>query len=959
MRKKRITNNILIGIIISLVIILSPTKITSFEKIFISDIKYPSVFKLADKDKEWIETKLSEMTLYEKCAQMIMPAVYRNDLDPSSNGYKEISSLVREQKIGGLILYQGELVEQAKFINDMQSIADIPLLIASDFERGLGTRIDNATEFPHAMALGSANNLSYAYEMGKAISIESRLLGIHWNFAPVADINNNPLNPIINIRAFSENKYEVTKFINAFIKGAKEERTLTTVKHFPGHGNTTIDSHRDLPQINGSKDFLLKNELYPFIKAIESKVHSVMVGHLDVPSLDPIKGVPATLSESIIDHLLKKELGFDGLIVTDAMLMEAITKYYSTEEATVLAVKAGNDVILSPSDDETAITALSLAVYSGEISIKRIDESVRKILAAKRWLKIEQNRYSDIENIKQSVTIKSHITLAKEIAENSITLLKNDDDILPLNLNEYKNIYCFTLTDKMVSEREQYFQNVFEDRVGEINSALLTKKSKRWEYNNLLKKIKVSDLIILSTFLDVKTYQGPVNLAVEQIDFIASVLRSGVPTVLISFKNPYLLYLFPETSTYLNAFSHSRVSQRAMLRAILGEIDIKGTLPITIPQTEITFRNGIELQKSLNTTIKVVTESKVDLNKINNKVNTVLKENVFPGVVVCVGSKDKMIYYNAVGNSGFGDYSYKLGGDDVFNIGALTGFAATTYAIMMLVNNEKIKLDEPAYYYLPQFDDGEKRNITIEHLVSHTSGFASSINQLNPAWNNEELVNDLLNEDLVHPPGAEQNYSILNLVALQKIIDTVTGRKIDEIISANFYSSIGMENTMFHSHFDSLNLLLFSSDEKNSLYTSVKTRNDVMLEIMDGVSGFNGLYSTAYDLAIFSQMLLQKGYYDDTQYLKAKTVIDWLALEKNKIKKGTRTEPYTTMNGKHNYVPEKGFMFIDPHGSAIMIDMERQIFLIVLSNPGIRNPANKSFVEVVNSLMDIIKTDMQ
>jgi len=476
MRKKRITNNILIGIIISLVIILSPTKITSFEKIFISDIKYPSVFKLTDKDKEWIATKLSEMTLYEKCAQMIMPAVYRNDLDPSSNGYKEISSLVREQKIGGLILYQGELVEQAKFINDMQSIADIPLLIASDFERGLGTRIDNATEFPHAMALGSANNLSYAYEMGKAISIESRLLGIHWNFAPVADINNNPLNPIINIRAFSENKYEVTKFINAFIKGAKEERTLTTVKHFPGHGNTTIDSHRDLPQINGSKDFLLRNELYPFIKAIELKVHSVTVGHLDVPSLDPIKGVPATLSESIIDHLLKKELGFDGLIVTDAMLMEAITKYYSTEEATVLAVKAGNDVILSPSDDETAITALSLAVYSGEISIKRIDESVRKILAAKRWLKIEQNRYSYIENIKQSVTIKSHITLAKEIAENSITLLKNDDDILPLNLNEYKNIYCFTLTDKMVSEREQYFQNVFEDRVGEINSALLTKK---------------------------------------------------------------------------------------------------------------------------------------------------------------------------------------------------------------------------------------------------------------------------------------------------------------------------------------------------------------------------------------------------------------------------------------------------------------------------------------------------
>jgi len=958
MRNKRITNNILIGIIIFLAIILSPAQISSIEKIFISDAKYPTVFKLTEKDKGWIETKLSEMTLYEKCAQMILPAVYRNFLDSDSKGYKKIASLVREQKIGGLILYQGELVEQAKFINDMQRITDIPLLIASDFERGLGTRIDDATEFPHAMALGSANNISYAYEMGKAISIESRLLGVHWNFAPVGDVNNNPLNPIINIRSFSENKYEVAKFIKAFINGAKEERTLTTIKHFPGHGNTTIDSHRDLPRINGSKDFLLRNELYPFIKAIESKVHSVMVGHLDVPSLEPVKGIPATLSKSIIDHLLKKELGFDGLIVTDAMIMEAITKYYSTQEAVVLAVKAGNDVILTPPDDETAITALSLAVYSGEISINRIDESVRKILAAKRWLRIEQNRYSDIEKIKQSVTIKGHKNLAKEIAENSITLLKNDDDLLPLNLNEHKNIYCVTLTDGMGSEKVNYFQNIFEDRVGEINLALLTKKNKRKEYNNLLKKVKDSDLIILSTFLDVKTYQGPINLAAEQTDFIAGVLRSGVPTVLISFKNPYLLYLFPESSTYLNSFSHSRVSQRAMLRAILGEIDIKGTLPITIPQTEIAFRNGIELQKSLSTTIKVESEGNVYLNKNNKIVNAALKENLFPGVVVCVGSKDKLIYNNATGYSGFGDHSYKLKKDDVFNIGTLTGFAATTQAIMMLVDREKIKLNEPAYYYLPQLNDEVKRKITIEHLLSHTSGFTSSINQLNPAWNKEELVNNLLKEKLIHPPGAEQNYNIINLLALQKIIENVTGNKIDEFITANFYSYIGMKNTMFQSYSDFRNLLFFSSSEKNSLYTSVKTHNDVMLEIMGGVSGFGGLHSTAYDLAVFSQMLLQNGYYDDTQYLKAKTVVEWLTLEGGKTQKGIRTEPYSTMNGKHNYILEKGFMFVDPQGAAIMIDMEKQIFLIVLSNPGIRNPANKSFVELVHDLVDFINTEI-
>ncbi|NNG27862.1 MAG: serine hydrolase [Ignavibacteriaceae bacterium] len=956
MSKKRVTNNILIGIIIFLAIILSPAQITSLERIFISDTKYPSVFKLTEKEKEWIETKLSEMTLYEKCAQMIMPAVYRNDLDPSSNGYKEISSLVREQKIGGLILYQGGIVEQAKFINDMQRISDIPLLIASDFERGLGQRIDNATEFPHAMALGSANNVSYAYEMGKAISIECRLLGVHWNFAPVADINNNPLNPIINIRAYSENKYEVAKFIEAFINGAKEERSLTTIKHFPGHGNTTIDSHRDLPQINGSKDFLLKNELYPFTKAIGSKVHSVMVGHLDVPSLEPVKGIPATLSKSIVDHLLKKELGFDGLIVTDAMIMEAITKYYSTEEAVVLAVKAGNDVILSPPDDETAITALSLAVYSGEISINRIDESVRKILAAKRWLRIEQNKFSDIDKIKQSVTIKGHKNLAKEIAENSITLLKNDDGLLPLNLNEHKNIYCVTLTDGIGTEKENYFQNIFEDRVGEINSVLLTKKSKRWEYNNLLKEIKDFDLIILSTFLDVKTYQGPINLAAEQTDFITGVLRSGIPTVLISFKNPYLLYLFPESSTYLNSFSHSRVSQKAMLRAILGEIDVKGTLPITIPETEIAFRNGLKLQKSLYTTIE--SESKVELNKVDKKIKSALTENLFPGVVVCLGTKDKIKYHNAIGSSGFSNYSNTLDKNDIFNIGTITGFVATAQSIMILVNIGIIKLDDPAYFYLAEFNDEEKRKITIEHLLLHTSGIASTVKNLNPMWNKEELNDNIFEEELVHPPGTNQNYSILNFVVLQKIIETVTGKNIDEYINAIFYSPIGMKKTNFNSISDSSNLLFTSSHNNNLLYTSVKTSDDVIQEIMNGVSGFGGLHSTTYDLAIFSQMLLQKGYYADTQYLKANTVKIWSSLEKNKSVVGLRTQPYTTMNGKHNYIPEMGFMFIDPQGSAIMIDMEKQIFLIVLSNPSIHNPANQSFVKLVNELIEFVNSEI-
>lgn len=414
MIKRSSFNKILIAFIIITAVVITPSKIASSERAIYPEIIYPSVFELTDDDKIWIENKLNEMSLTDKCAQMIIPAVYREDLDTSSTGYKRITALVKDKKIGGLILFQSGLIEQAMFLNQMQSLSDIPLLISSDYERGLGTRIDNATEFPHAMALGSTHNTSFAYEMGKAISKESRILGVHWNFAPVADINNNPLNPVINIRAFSEDKNEVSEFVKAFINGSKNTRILTSAKHFPGHGNTEIDSHYDLPRINGDADYLRSNELKPFQEAITAGVHSIMIGHLEVPSFDPTPGIPSTLSKPIITRLLKNEMGFDGLIITDAMNMEGVTKYFSSEDAVILAVTAGIDVILMPADAELAIKALDSAVLSGKISIERINEGVRKILAAKRWLKIESSRFSDIGSIQKSLAIEEHIQLSKK-----------------------------------------------------------------------------------------------------------------------------------------------------------------------------------------------------------------------------------------------------------------------------------------------------------------------------------------------------------------------------------------------------------------------------------------------------------------------------------------------------------------------------------------------------------------
>ncbi|HLG32281.1 MAG TPA: glycoside hydrolase family 3 N-terminal domain-containing protein, partial [Ignavibacteriaceae bacterium] len=510
MIKRSSFNKILVSALIIIVVAISPTKIASSEKDLYDDIKYPSVFELTNDDKTWIENKLKEMSLDDKCAQMIMPAVYREDIDTSSDGYKKIKALVKDRKIGGLILFQSGLIEQASFINEIQATADIPLLISSDYERGLGTRVDNATEFPHAMALGSTHNSSFAFEMGKAIAMECRIFGVHWNFAPVADINNNPLNPVINIRAFSEDLNEVSEFVKAFIDGSKNTRILTSAKHFPGHGNTEIDSHYDLPRINGDADYLKSNELKPFQEAIDAGVHSIMIGHLEVPSLDPIPGTPSTLSKPIITQLLKNEMGFDGLIITDAMNMEGVTKYYSSEDAAVLAVIAGIDVILMPPDAGTAINALKSAVMSGKISIERIDESVRKILAAKRWLNIEHNKFSDINTIQKSLIIKEHFLLSKKIAEESTTLLKNDSSLIPLDYSKFQKIYCITLTDGEGAEKSQLFKSLVESRLENITSELLTKTSNKNDYNRVLDSLINADLIILPAFIDVKTYQDPI-----------------------------------------------------------------------------------------------------------------------------------------------------------------------------------------------------------------------------------------------------------------------------------------------------------------------------------------------------------------------------------------------------------------------------------------------------------------
>lgn len=555
------------------------------------------VFELEREDVDWIVQTMSSMPLYEKCAQVFMPAVFGNNLDTSSYEFKNTIDLVKNHGIGGIVISTGGIVKTATMINELQKAAKIPLLVSADFENGVGMRINDAVVFPHNMAIGATDNPDFAYEVGKAIATESKMLGVNINFAPVADINNNSENPVINLRSFSEDKDIVYDYCSKFVEGTTDGGIIATAKHFPGHGNTKIDSHKDLPIIYGTKEYLSENELSPFTKLIDDGVKAIMIGHLSVPAFEPQKNLASSLSYNIITKLLKDELGFEGLIVTDALDMQAVTNYFDPAQAVVKAFKAGNDILLMPPDIKTGIKALYDAVKSGEITEERLDESVRKILAAKRWLKLYQNKNKLQENLAEKICMPEHIALAKEIAERSVTPVKMENGIYPINPVGYKNAVVINITNRK-NFSDNFFEQTANEKFVNLNSITLTASSKKSEFNKANQLVEKSDIVFIASYFTLRTSGNGIVMPYSQMEFLQNLFSSNRKVIFISFENPYVLTIFPEAKNYICTFSNIPDSQMAALNFLLGFNKLYGTLPVSIPFTEFTI--GYKWQRNIN-----------------------------------------------------------------------------------------------------------------------------------------------------------------------------------------------------------------------------------------------------------------------------------------------------------------------------------------------------------------------
>jgi len=543
--------------------------------------------------RKWADRTLESLTLEEKVGQLMMPILIGDFAPEGSRASLRARAMVEQHHVGGIIISVGSPTEVAAKLNWLQSLSGLPLLVGSDLEAGAGFRFDGvvhaptniwlggATRFPALMALGAAGEPGLAYETGRVTALEARAIGVHVPFAPVLDVNNNPENPVINVRSFGEDPEQVATLGAAFVKGLQDHGVIATAKHFPGHGDTGVDSHLALPVIRVSRERMDSVELLPFRRAVDAGLGAIMTAHITVPEITGAT-TPATLAPAVLTHLLRDQMGFDGLVFTDAMDMAAVDRMFGRGEAAVRAIEAGADVILMPPDLAAARQGIVAAVRSGRLTEDRIDRSVLSLLHAKEKLGLHRKRTVDIDRVRRVVGVPSHLSVAREVASRSITVLKDERDLIPLLGTPGASVYSVTYRRQNDLRAGRSFNAGLSETYRRLRTVSVNPGTTDAEYDDILARAGTMNLTIVSLHVGVRTASGSVALPAPALRFVKRLARQGRPSIVVTFGNPYLLSEFPEVGTYLTAWSGVPVAERAAADAILGRIGVTGRAPTRI-----------------------------------------------------------------------------------------------------------------------------------------------------------------------------------------------------------------------------------------------------------------------------------------------------------------------------------------------------------------------------------------
>ncbi len=884
------------------------------------------------------------MSLEEKLGQLLMLPFHGEFTSSESAEYRELQRAVVQNHIGGFMLgaragplgiERGKPYATAALINLLQKTARVPLLFAADFERGTAMRLEHGTSFPHAMAIAATGRPEDAHTVGRITAAEARAVGVHWIFAPVADVNSNPDNPIINVRSFGEDPRRVSAFVEAYVRGVEENGALSTAKHFPGHGDTLIDSHLDLPSISSDRAHLDAVELPPFRAAFAAGASTVMTGHLAVPALEPDPGRSATLSQTIISGLLRRELGFDGLVVTDALDMGSVARHYAPGEAAVQAILAGTDLLLQPPVPEAALVSLKEAAKSGRLPLERINQAVGRVLRAKARAGLHGNKFVDLDSLPASLARGEFGRSADEIAGRGITLLRHAQRLLPLDAARPLKLLLLSIAGDPDAQPGRFFENEIRWRADALET--LRFDTRFAPISSLeFAKLAAYDAVVLALFVRVADRKGSVALPEEQAAAVHRVLALKQPVIVACFGSPYVIKHFPEAKTWLGIFSNADVAQRAAARALFGQAPTSGRIPVNVPGA-VCMGAGIDLAANPMKLAPVGKQMRVKLAPACTLLEAAISNRATPGGVLAVGYRGEL-FVHAFGRQTYALDSPKVNEGTIYDAASLTKPVVTATLAAMLSETGQLDVNAPISRYLPGWacgpDPGRRGRVSVAHLLAHSSGLPPHEDYFVKLKSRSEILARALAEPLAHEPGAQSIYSDIGFILLGAIIERLTGRPLDQLARERIFAPLGMTNTMFRPP-KSLRARIapterVSGARKRVLHGEVHDQN---ASVMNGVSGHAGMFSTGADLAIFCQMLLNGGIYAHERILRRQTVTEFTSpapLAENTRTLGWNVPTEPSSSGR--YFSKQSIGHTGFTGASMWIDKQKELFVVLLTN---------------------------
>jgi len=953
--------------------------------------------RITDLDAEasaWVEETLEGLTLEELVGQLVIEWMPGGYVSPSSPEFEPLERWVVDDQIGGVSPSIGTPHAYVAKLNALQQLAEIPLLVTADFENGgPGMRINGSyalpsmlpqgggTSFPPTMAFGAIGDERFAYEYGRITGREARASGVHLLFAPVLDVNNNPDNPVIASRSFGADPALVGRMGAAFIRGAKAGGVFTTGKHFPGHGDTSVDSHIGLPVIRANRARLDSIELPPFAQAIQAGVDAIMTAHVALPDLLGADAPPATLSPDVMTGLLRADLAFDGVLFTDALTMRAITDAYGIGEASVRAVEAGADVILSPKDVPAAIGAMIQAVQSGRISKRRVENSVRRLLQMKAKMGLHRNRMVSLDAVDDVVGSGPHLAFADTAASRSMTLVRDDQGLIPLRANASGTTLHVRYAPSTWLWANRAFSAGLLDRMPGAREVLLDERSDAAAYASATQAVQGADRVLVSVYVPPSVGSGPGALPEAFKDLISGSAAQR-PTALMSFASPYLVQALPDVGTYMVAWGDREVSQRAAVAALFGEEPISGRLPVPLPPS-YEIGHGLDRAKSTNRVVSRTVDdplvaagivargdrgasrpeqsladpasvgmSAEGLARVDSIIMAALADSAASGATVAIGRHGRLVSLR-----GFGELAYGSGRPvettSMWDLASVSKVVGTTTAAMMLVGEGRLDLDAPVVDYLPWWSRGDirKNDITVRQLLLHRTGLPPFRTWFFDHAGLDAYKNAAADELLDLDPGLETIYSDIGIMTLAWVIEEAAQQTLDAFLRERLWGPLGMADTRYRPEATLLPRIAATEVDTRWRNELVWGRvHDENADAMGGVAGHAGLFSTAVDLSVFARMMLNGGVAPacvpgqtpgepcpvgraaERRLVDADVLASFTSRYDETSSRALGWDTPSERSSGGDYITEEAFGHTGYTGTSIWMDPELDIWVVLLTN---------------------------